>query len=106
MRKKLLLFTLLLFAFALKNDAQNRMVRANAANNSSANDKGVKDANGRIISGPNGGRQTLPQSSAQLTRITGLPVPTAAYSGYYREDFEGSFPPANWQVVDVLDPTY
>src|ERR1043165_10293173 len=25
-------------------------------------------------------------------------------SGYYQEDFEGTFPPAGWQTVDVLDP--
>ena len=27
-------------------------------------------------------------------------------SGYYQEDFEGSFPPEDWQVVNVLDPSY
>lgn len=27
-------------------------------------------------------------------------------SGYYQQDFEGSFPPQNWQTVDVLDPSY
>ncbi|HYV91088.1 MAG TPA: choice-of-anchor J domain-containing protein [Chitinophagales bacterium] len=26
-------------------------------------------------------------------------------SGYYQEDFEGTFPPSGWQTVDVLDPT-
>jgi len=27
-------------------------------------------------------------------------------SGYYQEDFEGTFPPAGWQVQNVLDSTY
>ena len=25
-------------------------------------------------------------------------------SGYYQEDFEGTFPPNGWQTVDVADP--
>lgn len=29
-----------------------------------------------------------------------------AISGYYTEGFEGVFPPAGWQTIDVLDPTY
>src|SRR5205823_4199611 len=27
----------------------------------------------------------------------------APLSGFYQEGFEGTFPPAGWQVVDVLD---
>jgi len=30
---------------------------------------------------------------------------SAQLSGLYQQDFEGSFPPASWQVVDVLDNT-
>ncbi|HMT30307.1 MAG TPA: choice-of-anchor J domain-containing protein, partial [Bacteroidia bacterium] len=31
---------------------------------------------------------------------------TTALSGIYVEGFEGTFPPAGWQVIDVQDPTY
>jgi len=27
-------------------------------------------------------------------------------SGFYQQDFEGSFPPEDWQVINVLGPTY
>src|SRR4249920_708341 len=27
-------------------------------------------------------------------------------SGYYQQDFEGSFPPEDWQTINVLDPSY
>src|SRR5438552_564540 len=27
-------------------------------------------------------------------------------SGFYQEDFEGTFPPAGWQVQNVLDSAY
>jgi len=30
----------------------------------------------------------------------------AQLSGYYLEDFEGTFPPTGWRVVNVLDPNY
>lgn len=30
----------------------------------------------------------------------------AQLSGFYQEDFEGSFPPEDWQVKNILDPSY
>lgn len=39
----------------------------------------------------------------KLTSVSGKLLP-ASISGYYSEGFEGSFPPAGWQVIDVQDP--
>lgn len=86
-----LCFALLVSCFYLDTAAQNartsqpvnpatRLAAANGTNNYQNNTSGHK--NGNTILFP------------------------SALSGYYTEGFEGTFPPAGWQVIDVLDPTY
>ena len=104
--KNQLLLILLLFCFiAGKNQAQSRMARAAAAGKTMAK-TAEKDVDGRNPVSEGTRKNTVPQQTQQASRIAGFPISLTAYSGYYREDFEGAFPPANWQIVDVLDPTY
>lgn len=60
--------------------------------------------------------QNRDKTSAQYLRTQSMATPHAAkkyapnpgintLSGYYLEGFEGAFPPAGWQVIDVQDPT-
>lgn len=45
-------------------------------------------------------------STIQLQKNAPQTFLQSALSGYYFEGFEGAFPPAGWQVIDVLDTTY
>ena len=55
-----------------------------------------------------GGKANLHKPEIQSTSRNADPVLfTSSISGYYREDFEGGvFPPAGWQLIDVLNPSY
>ena len=107
MKKPLLLIIIFLFFFTVKNNAQNRFMTGSSASNLTNQETKTKGPHGRNNSGINSARETvLPGANQQPTKITGGAISPLVYSGYYREDFEGTFPPANWQVIDVLDPTY
>lgn len=85
MKKRILLVLFLLPAITVI-DAQNILAPILSLNNT----------NGRFMAAP---------APAHPQRVSGT-TQTAPVTGYLTEDFEGSFPPPGWQVVDVLDPTY
>src|SRR6185503_17250093 len=48
-------------------------------------------------------RKLLQIGLAAIATLCSLNV-RGQLSGFYQQDFEGTFPPADWQTVDVLDP--
>ena len=105
MKKILLYIVCLLFIAPAKINAQNKISPAMQAPGiasfvSAPESTTVRKSRERSQS------NSAPQRvNAHPMRMAGAPL-TAPITGFFREDFEGGFPPAGWQVVDVLDPTY
>jgi hypothetical protein len=91
MKKTLTQITLLFFAAAISFSVSAQNSRSGRTRSNLKSNFASPRVTGNII-----------HSAGKNTGTTAL---TSAISGFYTEDFEGTFPPAGWQAIDVLDNT-